>query len=200
MSEADLFVFDGDTVLPNGNSIGKGVHKATPMEDFENFGQDLSKATGKAKRKVANHHERTRNWATRQGWLYSPCEMKDIYFDGKMSREGKKHDLFGIADAICVDSVHRQVILLQIVSTSINKAKGSSRNDHLRKMCSEAIETKTKRSYLANLRSCLNAGIRVVILDWEQREKVGSQEWFPVVSEVTHEVINRVLERRRKSA
>jgi hypothetical protein len=198
MNDQDPFILPGDHVLPNGNSSSTPIGQK-PEESLELWPEDPTRIMSKAPRRVVSHTERTKNWCDKQGWISTVCEMKDLYFDGKQSFEGKKHDLFGLFDRLAIDMASGKLVGIQVVSTSLKKPKGASRNDHLRKMCSNDIESKTKHRFIENLRAWVNTGNRAIVLDWEQRPKVGNQEWFPVVFEITHDVIDTVVASRRAS-
>jgi len=192
ISDGEFNPFDDGTDVPR-------LVKGDGAKD-ENWGQIDDPASQKAKRKIVSHTARTTAWCEKQGYTSTAVEMKDLYVSGGQSFQGKKHDLLGLFDRLALDPRSLKTIGIQVVSTNLKSGKAAERNKHLRKMCSTDIESKSRKSFLSNLRLWLACGNRAIVLDWEQRPKVGNQEWFPVVFEITEEVIEMVLSRKRRAA
>jgi hypothetical protein len=138
-----------------------------------------------------DHRKRSANYYRRQGYIYAPTETRDIAAGGDWTRLGKKHDLLGFMDAIAFMDGVPGILGVQICSTGGHTA-------HIRKACSEEIDAKSGRKRIDNLKAWLSAGNRFVVIEWQRRQKVGNQEWFPVEHEVTLNTIELVISRRRK--
>lgn len=179
----DLFGSPRPAHLPEWNGeLPRHMGKKLTIDEHVN---------GAKRSKAVNHDGRFRLHWERLGYVLAPCEVRDAYFDGQMTQQGKKHDAFGLFDYIAIKAGEQGV-------TGIQRCTEGNWCDHLRTMCSVDVETKSKARRVDSLRLWLACGNRAVICYFERRAKVGNQEWWAVVVSVTEEMIAGVEARRRK--
>jgi hypothetical protein len=204
----DLFTEKPDPFLPaaddptyiiteDGNSRPNRV--TVEREKTENFGQDVGRLFEEKQKKAkpVNHNDRSRTYYERLGYAYWFGEGKELISNwdprsnSLQTYAGRSFDILGLFDALAM-KVGEPLIGVQVVSTD-------GLNKHLRQMCALDPDKRSgNRNNVDNLRLWLAMGFRAVILQWEQRAKVGSQIWFPVLHEVTEETIRGVESRRKK--
>lgn len=187
----DPFIEPGNRILANGNSTALPEQNTIVEEDLFRKPIDTDELLKKGKAKQVSHAGRSRNYWEKCGYVYQLCEYRDLRYQGEYTTFGRKHDLFGLFDALAV-KLGEPLIGVQVCSTN-------DANKHFRDMCSDDIDTRSgNRRKIDNLRLWLAMGFRVVVIEWQRRPKVGNKEWFEVLHEVTTETIEGVLARRKK--
>lgn len=200
-AQDDPFIFDGDIVNEQGNSKSANMpevskaktgfqrHEGKSLDrnawELATFG-DPEQGQGKRKRaKPVNHGPRTRAYMESRGYDVVKLEKMVVLPSGFAF----KCDYLGLWDFEGNKPGHPR-LLVQVCGKS-------GLSEHRRKLCSDEKAWDNKRPRLTNLRFCLSQGWTCVLLAWEKED---SGRYKPIYEVITEETIEKVLERRRKSA
>lgn len=179
----DPFIYEGDYVLPNGNSTTQKI-ESKPVEALENFAQDTRKLLGRRKRKsFTNHNARSIEYYEKQGYLVFKVEGRKVV-GGGMSNP---IDFLGLFDFMAI-KVGCPDIGIQVCALTDTAP-------HLSKMTSTQLTSFNNRARIANLRSWLETGHRAVILGWA---KPGSR-WEATEREIDLAYVEKAEARKRKA-
>ena len=167
---------------PIGIPISSGSAQGM-IRDFAQYG-DPERGEGKPsskRKKQPDHNERVKRYWESLGYAY-------FRVDGWQSAGScfVRRDLMGIWDGMALKldcpPVWVQICARDSVAT------------HIKKMCSDEL-AENHQPRIANLRFCLGLGHRCVIYAFDQPD---GRLWRGEVKDVTNEMIEQVLARRRK--
>lgn len=200
-ASSDPFIFDGDIVNEQGNSRSANLpevskaktgfqrHEGKSLDrnawELATFG-DPEQGQGKRKRsKPVNHGPRTRTYMESHGYDVVKLEKMVVLPSGFAF----KCDYLGLWDFEGNKPGYPR-LLVQVCGKS-------GLSDHRRKLCSDEKAWDNKKPRIDNLRFCLSQGWTCVLLAWEKED---SGRYKPIYEVITEETIEKVLDRRRKSA
>lgn len=197
----DPFVYEGDTILPNGNTRpsdlpapkktagfqkfnGSGKSWAANLREFMESGDPEKGGKGTRKAKVS-HHKRAVTYLEGLGYQVAKVEKWVTLPSGFAF----KCDFLGLFDYMCTKK--GQTLYVQLCGNA------NDQKAHLRKMCSDTPAPDNRKPRITNLRNTLESGAWVALLGFE---KQANGRYLPVPRKITVRDVEDCLARKRKGA
>jgi len=196
----DPFIFEGDTVLENGNSKSGDLPPVKKQAGFQKFtgtkswdenlrefleSGDPEKSAGKKRKPKVSHHKRAVAYLEGLGYQVAKVERWVTLPSGFAF----KCDFLGLFDYMCTKK--GQTLYVQLCGGE------KDQKAHLRNMCSDKPAPDNRKPRIVNLRNTLDSGAWVALLGFEKQE---NGRYLPVPKKITPRDVEECLARKRKKA